>query len=119
MADTVDVERAVDRRPLEPLVGRRLIDDVAGNIRLASWNFPLVEHCSRQGDSPLDLWDFDAMVPVAGWVYLGWCPSASTCVPKSNWGKDYPIAVLLENSRGERSWCHVPATGALISAGMR
>lgn len=95
---------------------RSLLQDIKEGRRMSSVYFALNEHCVRQGDSPLDLWDFEQMEPKNGWRYVGWAPSASTPVPNSNWGKNYPIAVLLENYNGERSWCHVPATPILISA---
>ncbi len=95
-----------------------LLSDIENRRRLPSHKFSLHEHCTRQGDSPLDLWDFEKMRPQLGWTYVGWCPSASTVIPKSNWGADYPIAVLLESDAGETVWCHVPATPELISAGL-
>lgn len=98
---------------------RSLIEDVRDGVRLPSYRFSLCEHCSRQGDSPVDLWDFEGLVPINGWKYVGWCPSASTCIPRSSWGVDCPIAVLLENGVGEFVWCHVSATPALIGAAFR
>lgn len=96
-----------------------LYDDIENRHRMNSAHFTLEEHCSRQGDSPLDLWDFQNGRPQIGWKYVGWVPSASTCIPTSNWGKDYPIAVMLENKSGERVWLHVAATPKAVSLGMR
>ncbi len=85
-----------------------LIDDIRAGRRMNSAKFTLNEHCFRQGDSPLDLWDFEQGRPLLGWTYVGWVPASSTCIANSNWGKDYPLAVMLENDKGERVWCHVP-----------
>ncbi len=98
---------------------KSLETDIRDGVRLSSNKFTLHEHCSRQGDSPLDIWDFENMKPVCGWSYVGWCPSASTVLPNSSWGVDYPIAVLLENESGERSWCHIKTTGQLIHLALK
>lgn len=96
---------------------KTLLSDIQAGQRMASHHFSLQLHCSRQGDTPLDLWDFEKMQPQPGWKYVGWCPAASTVIPTSNWGKDYPIAVMVENAREEQVWCHVPATPELVAAG--
>jgi hypothetical protein len=96
-----------------------LLSDIEAGRRLDARLFTLFEHCGRQGDRPLDLWDFEQLRPKAGWIYLGWCPAAATPVPRSNWGEDYPIAVLLENAKGERVWLHTPATPTLVAAAFR
>lgn len=98
---------------------KTLLSDIQAGQRLPSNRFTLHLHCSRQGDTPLDLWDFEKMQPQPGWTYVGWCPAASTVIPTSGWGKDYPIAVLVENARGEEVWCHVPATPDLVLAGLQ
>lgn len=94
--------------------------DIINNVRLPSYKFNFETHCSRAGFSPLELWDFDTNTPIDDWKYLGWCPSSSTTIPKSNWGEDYPIAVLLEHEiMGYVTWCHVKAKDEEISAGFR
>lgn len=98
---------------------RTLLSDIEAGQRLDARLFTEFEHCSRQGDSPLELWDFEQLQPQPGWIYLGWCPAAATCIPRSNWGEDYPLAVLLENQAGERVWLHTPATSALVAAAFR
>lgn len=80
-----------------------------------SYEFTEYEHCTRQGDLPNDLWDFDKCVPLFAWTYVGWCPSASTCRPVSGWGEKYSIAVMLENSKGERAWLHVKPNQEIIN----
>ena len=94
-----------------------LLSDILAGRRMASHHFSLQLHCSRQGDTPVDLWDFEKRRPQLGWKYVGWCPAASTVIPVSGWGTDYPIAVMVENTREEQVWCHVPATPDLVSAG--
>ena len=96
-----------------------LLDDIIAKRRMNSNEFTLYEHCSRQGDMPNTLWDFAKAEPRDGWTYIGWVPSASTCLPLSGWGdnEDYPIAVMLENGACERVWLHVRATRAIIKAG--
>ena len=94
---------------------RTLQSDIEEGRRMNATRFTSSLHCSRQGESPLELWDFEQSQPQPGWRYIGWCPSAATVLPASNWGRDYPIAVLLENDMGGEVWCHTPATPELIS----
>lgn len=96
-----------------------LLADISAGKRLDAREFTEFEHCSRQGDNPTMIWDFENLQPLAGWVYVGWCPAAATCMPRSNWGRDYPLAVLLENMAGERVWFHSPATPDLVAAAFR
>jgi hypothetical protein len=103
----------LSKKPVKPV--KTLASDIEEGRRLSGALFPASRHCSRQGDSPLDLWDFENSKPCYGWHYVGWCPSGATAIPKSNWGKDYPIAVLLENETGGEVWVHTPATPELIS----
>lgn len=98
---------------------RCLLEDVQKGVRLASHLFTLSEHCSRQGESPIDLWDFQTMQPINGWRYVGWCPAASTVLPESSWGSGYELAVLVENAVGVRIWFHAKATPDLVMAAFR
>lgn len=95
---------------------RTLLLDMQERRRMNSAEFTLYEHCFQQGLNPTEIWQFEEQRPCFGWNYIGWCPASSTVIPKSNWGQDYPLAVLLENDRGERAWCHVPATAELKAA---
>lgn len=93
-----------------------LLADISAGKRLDAREFTEFEHCSRQGDNPTMIWDFENLQPLAGWVYVGWCPAAATCFPRSHWGRDYPVAVLLANEAGERVWFHSPATPDMVAA---
>ena len=90
-----------------------LKQDIIDGKRLNSNLFTINEHVTRQGYSPLDLWDFKTLTPINGWKYIGWVPSASTCIPKSNWGVDCDICVLLEKC-DVYVWLHVPSNDELI-----
>lgn len=96
-----------------------LLEDIKNGTRLPSYKFSFREHCSMQGETPLDLWDFERGVPINGWKYVGWCPSESTAIQKSNWGDGYPIAVLLEDEHGVTTWCHVRATDEMTMEAFR
>lgn len=59
--------------------------DIRRGLRLPGNRFGLYTHCTRQGDKPHEIWDFEKGVPREGWSYVGWCPSGATPIPNSNW----------------------------------
>jgi hypothetical protein len=101
--------------PESPLL-RELAKSRLDGKRFDSWN-----HCSRQQTRPVDIWDFEEGIPLLGWIYLGWCPTAATVRPESSWASHAPgfIAVLLapRETPEEEVWIHVPVSPEMISAG--
>ena len=101
----------------EKIAPMGLIDDIEKGQRMSGSSFVLRLHCTSQGDSPADLWDFTEQAPLPGWEYVGWCPSGATEKPDSGWpGMDHHVAVMLQNAKEEEVWLHVPVTRKMLDA---